>query len=149
MRDFSISKIVHLSSIKLYNVLSNVDNYQNIWIYIRESKVINNKDSTVLAYFRVGTGLNIALLDKLISNTFSFRCTVELKENLIVIKSIDGQFKYLKMEWKLKESNTENTNITLNMEYKFKSMILQKISTYYIDRFLNYTINALHNYLIR
>ena len=124
----------------LYEVVSDVDNYQHFVPWCKQSTVIRRKDKNhITAELDVGFSL------------FSekYASEVELHEpySVTAISKETKLFEFLRTEWKFTQSsnNANYTWVTFQVDFQFKSSLYNEVSNLFLKEVVNKMVNAFEN----
>lgn len=131
---YTITKKFNFSQSLIYSLISRVDLYHEFIPYCTSS-FITKKDPITNQPTIAGLRVGFQAFDE------EFTCNLECeKPNSVIAKSITHSlFYFLETEWKLasikSDSNNENCCIaTLNLNYEFKSMLYNQVSSLFAKK---------------
>ncbi len=106
---------------KIYALITNIEAYPDFLPWCSEAKIINKSKNTIIA--------DLSITFKYL--TEKYRSEVKLKpikakKATIEASMISGPFKYLNNRWELSGVG-DGTLIKFNIDFCFKSVVLQKI----------------------
>ncbi len=107
----------------LFNIVADVEKYPEFLPWVASTKIIERYDDHLI----------VDMVVKFKSFTQKYTSKVELiqanKDGLqeIDVSLVHGPFKYLKTNWIFEPEGDAGTNIIFAMDFKFESMILEKM----------------------
>ena len=129
------SAIVLHPAKKMFQLVDLVENYPQFLPWCGSTKIIERDNNKTIA--------SIEIKYKGIRQTFTTENTKKQNQEMI-IKLIDGPFKYLAGKWIFKNLDKDSCQIELKLEYEFSNVILEKlispvfnmIANTFIDEFI-------------
>ena len=110
------SEKINVSKEMIFNLINNVDEYQNFLPWCSSSTILSDDDHTMYA--------EIEISKSLVNWKFTTKNIIQ-KYKIIKLQLIDGPFKHLEGYWKFDEIDKYNTNVTLYLEYKFDNKLIE------------------------
>lgn len=117
MHSFHNNIDVDFSSKQMQDLVLDVESYPEFIPWCLGLNVIFRSNEKILAMMSIGNGI--------VNETFETE--VFISKNEILIKYIDGPFKYLNSSWKFKELSSTSCNIDFNIEFEFNNKIYDKL----------------------
>ncbi|OTF69343.1 coenzyme Q-binding protein COQ10-like protein, mitochondrial-like [Euroglyphus maynei] len=120
---------------QIYNVVANVDDYDQFLPNCLESTVRSRSDNRMEAELVVG-------FPPLITEKYTSIIYLD-KPNHVLVKGIDSTIlKHLESEWKFEELNKKRTLVTFNVKFEFHSTIHSRFMSMFFDDFTKKTMKA-------
>ena len=119
MHKYNSTNILNFSSIQLYNIVIDVESYPLFLPWCLSSKVISKVDN-----YNFDASLSVGY--KAIEEKYTSRIEAIFSNN-IKSYAISGPFKTLNSSWSFNDISSNETKVDFNIEYEFKSFILDKI----------------------
>lgn len=120
MRRFSETKYLSFQSLDLFDIIVDVDKYAEFLPWCMASRVRQrNGDGFLIADLSIGYG---SLREKFTSSVSSDR----EKLRVITTQTI-GPFKHLRSEWRLLDGIDGRTEVSFDIEFEFRSFLLEKL----------------------
>ncbi len=120
---------------RLYEVVSDVEKYEEFVPWCIHSKVLSKTDKNMKAELTVGFQL---LTEKYISN-------VELSKpnSVVAVSSQANLFEYLRTEWKFSPSSDgKSTWVTFQIDFKFKISLYNELSEFFMQQVVKKMVQA-------
>ena len=135
MHNIHKSAIVLHPAQKMFQLVDSVENYPQFLPWCGSTQIIERDNDKTIA--------SIEINYKGIRQTFTTENTKKQNQEMI-IKLIDGPFKWLSGEWMFKNLDKDSCQIELKLEYEFSNVILEKlispvfnmIANTFIDEFI-------------
>jgi len=121
----------------LYEVVSDVDNYQQFVPWCKQSAVIIRKDKKhITAELDVGFSL--------FSEKYSSEIELNEPYSVVAISKETKLFEYLRTEWKFSPStnNSNYTWVTFQVDFQFKSSLYNEVSNLFLKEVINKMVHA-------
>lgn len=128
-------RLLQYSPEELYDVVSNVAQYQEFVPWCKESTVLSSSDKEMKAELVVGFGYF----------TEKYLSIVSLEKPITVVAVSDelSLFEFLKTEWKFSPaSNPNHTWVSFRVDFKFKSALYNNISELFLKEVVNNMVKA-------
>ena len=129
-------KLVKFPVSRLYDVVSDVDKYQEFVPWCVNSRVVSHNGNKMTAELSVGFQL---LTEKYISH-------VELNKpnSVSAISTQANLFEYLKSEWKFTPSSSDPnaTWVTFQIDFKFKLALYNELSEFFMQQVVKKMVQA-------
>ena len=110
------SEEINVDKVMIFNLINNVDNYQNFLPWCSNSTIITNSENQMTAEIEIAKSFV----------KWNFKTENVFENNKIIkLKLIDGPFSHLEGFWKFDEVDKHNTNVTLYLEYKFDNKLIE------------------------
>ena len=120
MRRFSETKYLPHPSLDLFDIIVDVDKYAEFLPWCVASRVRqSNDDGSLIADLSIGYG---SLREKFTSSVSSDR-----DELRVTTTQAAGPFKHLRSEWRLLNVTDGGTMISFEIEFEFRSFLLEKV----------------------
>ena len=110
------SEKINVNKVMIFNLINNVDEYQNFLPWCSRSTILSVDDRTMSA--------EIEISKSLVNWKFTTINIIQ-KYKIIKLQLIDGPFTHLEGYWKFDEIDEYNTNVTLYLEYKFDNKLIE------------------------
>ena len=110
------SEKINVNKETIFNLINNVDEYENFLPWCSSSIILSDDDETMSA--------EIEISKSLVNWKFTTKNIIQ-KYKIIKLQLIDGPFKHLEGYWKFDEIDKYNTNVTLYLEYKFDNKLIE------------------------
>ena len=108
--------LVYYSPAEMYELVVNIDDYENFLPWCKSSTVLENNGNTMTASVEIAKGI----LDK----TFTTRNTNTLNQ-CIEMQLVDGPFKQLHGYWRFSALKTDNAcKVSLELDFEFDSALV-------------------------
>ena len=120
MRRFSETKYLPHPPLDLFDIIVDVDKYAEFLPWCVASRVRQrNDDGSLIADLSIGYG---SLREKFTSSVSSDR-----DELRVTTTQAAGPFKYLRSEWQLLDVSDGGTTLSFEIEFEFRSFLLEKV----------------------
>mmetsp|Transcript_22125 Transcript_22125/g.44555 ORF Transcript_22125/g.44555 Transcript_22125/m.44555 type:complete len:186 (+) Transcript_22125:40-597(+) len=128
-------KLINQPINTLYNVVSDVDRYNEFVPWCKESNVISRSGKNITAELVVGF------------NIFTEKYTSKIETNepnlVSAVSTETNLFEYLKTEWKFTPaSDPSSTWVTFQVEFKFKSSVYNELSKLFLQEVITKMVKA-------
>ena len=123
------SKIVSYTKDQMFDLVADIDRYDEFLPWCNNSKVINEKKEgdkkIVIADLEIG-------YDQFV---YTYRSEVKLHEDKsqINVRNLDGPFKYLKNSWKFTTVNESECEIQFNIDFELNVSFLDILMKKFFD----------------
>lgn len=134
-QEFTDQRIVRFTKTQIYNVVANVDDYEQFLPNCLESTVLSRSPDRMEAELVVG-------FPPLITEKYTSIIYLD-KPNRVLVKGMNSTIlKYLESEWKFEELNAKRTLVTFNVTFEFQSTIHSRFMSLFFDDFTKKTMKA-------
>jgi len=135
MHNIHKSAIVLQPAQKMFQLVDSVENYPQFLPWCGSTQIFERDNEKTIA--------SIEINYKGIRQTFTTENTKKQNQEMI-IKLIDGPFKWMSGKWMFKNLDKDSCQIELKLEYEFSNVILEKlispvfnmIANTFIDEFI-------------
>ena len=123
------NKIVSYTKNQMFDLVADIDRYDEFLPWCNKSKVINEKkegdEKIVIADLEIG-------YDQFV---YTYRSEVKLHEDKsqINVRNLDGPFKYLKNSWKFTTVNESECEIQFNIDFELNVSFLDILMKKFFD----------------
>ena len=100
----------------IFNLINEVENYPNFLPWCTKTEVTKESEN-------INTG-KIYISKSFINWSFSTKNTIDMNKS-ITLSLIDGPFDELVGQWLFKTIDSNNTQVTLDIDYKFKNSLIE------------------------
>ena len=118
MTKFSVKRSLSYSSSQIFDLVIDIESYPDFLPWCVSAKEYGDNKKKFRADLEIGFNL--------FNQSFSSEITTVYPKK-IISKAVSGPFEVLKNEWLFNELDHYICNIELNIEFKFKSIVLQKL----------------------
>jgi ribosome-associated toxin RatA of RatAB toxin-antitoxin module len=115
MHRISKSAIVPYTPQQMFELVNNIDDYSQFLNWCDSSAILNQSDNQITASVEINKGG--------IKQTFSTLNTLTPYKS-IAMELVDGPFDVLSGEWRFEALGDNATKIHLDLQFKFKSMLI-------------------------
>jgi ribosome-associated toxin RatA of RatAB toxin-antitoxin module len=115
MHRISKSAIVPYTPQQMFELVNNIDDYSQFLNWCDSSAILNQSDNQITASVEINKGG--------INQTFSTLNTLTPYKS-IAMELVDGPFDELSGEWRFEALGDNAAKIHLNLQFKFKSMLI-------------------------
>jgi ribosome-associated toxin RatA of RatAB toxin-antitoxin module len=115
MHRISKSAIVPYTPQQMFELVNNIDDYSQFLNWCDSSAILNQSDNQITASVEINKGG--------IKQTFSTLNTLTPYKS-IAMELVDGPFDVLSGEWRFEPLGENATKIHLDLQFKFKSMLI-------------------------
>jgi coenzyme Q-binding protein COQ10 len=120
VRTFSEQRQLHHSADGLFEIIADVDRYAEFLPWCVASRIRERKpDGTLIADLSIGYGS--------LRETFTSRVAVDSENSRITTVQEAGPFRHLKSEWRLAPLSDSETLVDFEIEFEFRSFLLDKV----------------------
>lgn len=122
MHKFEIKKVLDFSVEQLYNIIIDIDSYQEFVPWCGGSRVLERYNSYLIA--------DLVIKFKLYTEKYRSKVAFEAPNGgfaLVEAEMIEGPFKYLTNNWRLSKKNSQQTLVSFFVDFEFKSSVLDKV----------------------
>ena len=110
------SETINVNIEMIFNLINNVDNYQNFLPWCSNSKIISHDTNIMVA--------EIEISKSFVNWKFTTENSYQ-KNHIINLKLLDGPFSHLKGFWKFYKVDGHNTDVKLYLEYEFDNKLIE------------------------
>ena len=129
----SVKRTINCSKEDLINLVLNIEDYPNFIPYCLNAKIyekkLYNDDQLIIADLTIGKGL--------FKDTYKSDVKYIKKNDIILVKNIDGPLKYLDNKWQFKKTGnlTEvSFDVDFELKNKFLNILMVKSFKYGLDK---------------
>ena len=144
MFKYSNSKIIDQNANKVFEVVTEVENYPKFIPWCHGARVISRSEDEIIA--------DLIILFKAVNLKYTSRVTIEnnIKNDgiaLIETKMIKGPFNFLESRWKIKKIDETSTYVDFSIEFLLKSTLLEKLLTPLFNKACSKILNSFDEYI--
>jgi len=129
----SVKRTINCSKEDLINLVLNIEDYPKFIPYCLDAKIyeknLDNDDQSIIADLTIGKGL--------FKDTYKSDVKYIKKNDIILVKNIDGPLKYLDNKWQFKKTGnlTEvSFDVDFELKNKFLNILMVKSFKYGLDK---------------
>ena len=129
----SVKRTINCSKEDLINLVLNIEDYPKFIPYCLNAKIyekkLDNDDQLIIADLTIGKGL--------FKDTYKSDVKYIKKNDIILVKNIDGPLKYLDNKWQFKKIGklTEvSFDVDFELKNKFLNILMSKSFNYGLDK---------------
>ena len=129
----SVKRTINCSKENLINLVLNIEDYPKFIPYCLNAKIyekrLNNDDQLIIADLTIGKGL--------FKDTYKSDVKYIKKDDIILVKNIDGPLKYLDNKWqfvKIGKLTEVSFDVDFELKNKFLNIIMTKSFKYGLDK---------------
>ena len=120
----SVKRTINCSKEDLINLVVNIEDYPRFIPYCLNAKIyekkLDNDDQLIIADLTIGKGL--------FKDTYKSDVKYIKKDDIILVKNIDGPLKYLDNKWQFIK-NGKFTEVSFDVDFELKNKFLNIIMT--------------------
>ena len=120
----SVKRTINCSKEDLINLVLNIEDYPNFIPYCLNAKIyekkLDNDDQLIIADLTIGKGL--------FKDTYKSDVKYIKKDDIILVKNIDGPLKYLDNKWQFIKIG-KLTEVSFDVDFEMKNKILNILMT--------------------
>ena len=120
----SVKRTINCSKEDLINLVLNIEDYPKFIPYCLNAKIyekkFNNDDQLIIADLTIGKGL--------FKDTYKSDVKNIKKDDIILVKNIDGPLKYLDNKWQFKKTG-KLTEVSFDVDFELKNKFLNILMT--------------------
>ena len=120
----SVKRTINCSKEDLINLVLNIEDYPKFIPYCLNAKIyekkLNNDDQLIIADLTIGKGL--------FKDTYKSDVKYIKKDDIILVKNIDGPLKYLDNKWKFLKIG-KLTEVSFDVDFELKNKFLNILMT--------------------
>ena len=144
MFKYSNNKIINQNVNKVFEVVTEVENYPKFIPWCHGARVISRSEDEIIA--------DLIILFKAVNLKYTSRVTIEnnIKNDgiaLIETKMIKGPFNFLESRWKIKKIDETSTYVDFNIKFLLKSTLLEKLLTPLFNKACSKILNSFDEYI--
>jgi coenzyme Q-binding protein COQ10 len=144
MSSASIKKIIPCNKKNLIGMVLDIEQYPQFVPWCLEGKI--NKKIDTDDFIEIKADLKVG--KKFINETYSSLVLYSKKKDLITVTNIKGPLKYLKNEWRFKETNN-NTQLDFSIDFELQNNFLNIIMKNYFNFGLDKITDAFESRAIK
>ena len=129
----SVKRTINCSKENLINLVLNIEDYPKFIPYCLNAKIyekkLDNDDQLIIADLTIGKGL--------FKDTYKSDVKYIKKDDIILVKNIDGPLKYLDNKWKfinIGKLTEVSFDVDFELKNKFLNIIMTKSFKYGLDK---------------
>ena len=129
----SVKRTINCSKEDLINLVLNIEDYPNFIPYCLNAKIyekkLDNDNQLIIADLTIGKGL--------FKDTYKSDVKYIKKDDIILVKNIDGPLKYLDNKWqfvKIGKLTEVSFDVDFELKNKFLNIIMTKSFKYGLDK---------------
>ena len=129
----SVKRTINCSKEDLINLVLNIEDYPNFIPYCLNAKIyekkLDNDDQLIIADLTIGKGL--------FKDTYKSDVKYIKKDDIILVKNIDGPLKYLDNKWqfiKIGKLTEVSFDVDFELKNKFLNILMTKSFKYGLDK---------------
>ena len=129
----SVKRTINCSKEDLINLVLNIEDYPKFIPYCLNAKIyekrLNNDDQLIIADLTIGKGL--------FKDTYKSDVKYIKKDDIILVKNIDGPLKYLDNKWqfiKIGKLTEVSFDVDFELKNKFLNILMTKSFKYGLDK---------------
>ena len=129
----SVKRTINCSKEDLINLVLNIEDYPKFIPYCLDAKIyeknLDNDDQSIIADLTIGKGL--------FKDTYKSDVKYIKKNDIILVKNLDGPLKYLDNKWQFKKTGnlTEvSFDVDFELKNKFLNILMVKSFKYGLDK---------------
>ena len=116
MKNIHKEEEINIDIETIFNLINDIESYPNYLPWCTKSEVKKESAKTIIG--------KIFISKSFINWNFSTKNTIK-KNELISLELVDGPFENLTGKWTFSSINKFNTKVSLDIDYKFKSSIIE------------------------
>ena len=116
MKNIHKEEDINIDIETIFNLINDIESYPNYLPWCTKSEVKEESADTIIG--------KIFISKSFINWNFSTKNTIK-KNELISLELVDGPFESLTGKWTFSSINKFNTKVSLDIDYKFKSSIIE------------------------
>ena len=144
MFKYSNNEIVNYEINKVYNLIIDIEKYPEFIPWCGGARIISVEQNLLVADLIVSfKGINLKYTSEVyIKNEID-------KDGRAIVKTkmVKGPFKFLESKWELKEVNKESTNVSFEIKFLLKSVLLEKILSPFFKNACSKILNSFNKHL--
>jgi coenzyme Q-binding protein COQ10 len=144
MSSASIKKIIFCNKKNLIHMVLDIEQYPQFVPWCLDGKI--HKKNETDDFIEIKADLKVG--KRFINETYSSLILYSKKKDMITVTNIGGPLKYLKNEWKFKESNNK-TELDFSIDFELQNNFLNMIMKNYFNFGLNKITDAFEKRAIK
>ena len=122
MSSANIKRVIPCKKDDLIKMVLDIEKYPEFVPWCLEGKIYEKKELADLIEMKG----DLKVGKKFLNQTYTSFVVYHKKDDIIIVKNIDGPLKYLKNTWKFKEINY-STHLEFDIDFKLNNYFLNKI----------------------
>jgi len=133
MKYYKIKRNLDYSDNKIFDLICDIERYSDFLPWCKKANVYNKINNVFYSDITVGFNL--------INETFTSKVLVN-RPSEVISSAISGPFKKMSNKWNINALSNNSCEVTLIIEYEFKSLILKNLIGIFFDQATRKMIQA-------
>ena len=133
MKHYKTKRNLSYSDSKIFDLICDIERYSDFLPWCKKASIYNKVDNEFYSDITVGFNL--------INETFTSKVFIKRPKE-VVSEATSGPFKKMINKWNIKPITDNSCEVSLIIEYEFKSIVLKKLIGVFFDQATKKMISA-------
>ena len=133
MKHYKTKRNLSYSDSKIFDLICDIERYSDFLPWCKKASIYNKVDNEFYSDITVGFNL--------VNETFTSKVFI-IRPKEVISKATSGPFKKMVNKWKIKSLSDNSCQVSLIIEYEFRSVILRSLIGEFFDQATKKMISA-------